>query len=80
MEELLKWIEYIEDVRQERKVQHLQKDILVIVLFATLANADDWVKIALLAQIYEDYKNRSLKKHLQMIHSSVGALSYLTAS
>lgn len=80
MEKLLKWIEYIEDVRQERKVQHLQKDILIIVLFATLANADDWVEIALFAQMYEDSYNRSLKKHLQMIYSSVGALSYLTAS
>lgn len=45
MEELLQWIEYVEDVRQERKVQHLLKEILVIVLFATLANADDWVEI-----------------------------------
>lgn len=40
MEELLNWMEYIEDVRQARKVRHKLKDILVIVLFATLANAD----------------------------------------
>lgn len=62
MEELLKWMEYIEDVRQERKVRHLLKDILVIVLFATLANADDWVEIALFAQIYEGY----LKKYIEL--------------
>lgn len=62
MEELLKWMEYIEDVRQERKVRHLLKDILVIVLFATLANADDWVEIALFAQVYEDY----LKKYIEL--------------
>ena len=61
MEELLKWMEYIEDVRQERKVRHLLKDILVIVLFATLANADDWVEIALFAQVYEEY----LKKYIE---------------
>lgn len=42
MEELLNWMEYIEDVRQVRKVRNKLKDILVIVLFATLANADDW--------------------------------------
>ena len=41
MEELLSWMEYIEDVRQPWKVKHSLKDILVIVLFATLANADD---------------------------------------
>lgn len=62
MEELLQWMEYIEDVRQERKVRHLLKDILVIVLFATLANADDWVEIALFAQVYEEY----LKKYIEL--------------
>lgn len=41
MKELLDWMEYIEDVRQTRKVHHKIKDILVIVLFATLADADD---------------------------------------
>lgn len=46
MEKLLQWMEYIEDVRQERKVRHKLKDILVIVLFATLADADGWVEIA----------------------------------
>ena len=40
MQELLEWMEYIEDTRQQRKVRHTLKDILVIVLFATLANAD----------------------------------------
>ena len=55
MEELLQWMEYIEDSRQERKVRHSLKDILVIVLFATLANADDWVEIALFAKEYQDY-------------------------
>lgn len=60
MEELLQWMEYIEDVRQERKVRHLLKDILVIVLFATLANADDWVEIALFAENFQDY----LKKYI----------------
>lgn len=62
MEELLQWMEYIEDVRQKRKVRHLLKDILVIVLFATLANADDWVEIALFAQVYEEY----LKEYIEL--------------
>lgn len=55
MEELLDWMEYIEDVRQARKVRHKLKDILVIVLFATLANADDWVEMEMFAKEYEDY-------------------------
>ena len=62
MEGLLKWMEYIEDVRQEREVRHLLKDILVVVLSATPANADGWVEIALFAQVYEDY----LKKYIEL--------------
>lgn len=62
MEELLQWMEYIEDIRQSRKVRHELKDILVIVLFATLANADDWVKIATFAELYQDY----LRKYIQL--------------
>lgn len=55
MEELLNWMEYIEDSRQAGKVRHKLKDILVIVLFATLANADDWVEIALFGKEYQDF-------------------------
>lgn len=55
MEELLGWMEYIEDVRQTRKVRHKLKDILVIVLFATLANAEDWVDMAMFAEVHQDY-------------------------
>ena len=40
MEQLLEWMEIIEDVRQHRKVRHSIKDILIIVLFAMLANAE----------------------------------------
>ena len=45
MNELLEWMEYIEDNRQQTKVRHKLKDIIVIVLFATLANVNDWVEI-----------------------------------
>lgn len=62
MEELLLWMEYIEDVRQEKKVRHSLKDILGIVLFATLANADDWVEMALFAETYQEY----LKKYIEL--------------
>lgn len=62
MGELLDWMEYIEDVRQARKVRHKLKDILVIVLFATLADADDWVEIAMFAEAYQDY----LRKYIEL--------------
>lgn len=62
MEELLQWMEYIEDVRQAKKVRHKLKDILVIVLFATLANADDWVDIALFGECYQEY----LRKYIAL--------------
>ena len=62
MQELLDWMEYIENDRQQRKVRHTLKDILVIVLFATLANADDWVEMALFAENYQDY----LRKYIEL--------------
>ena len=55
MQELLDWLEYLEDGRQQSKVRHKLKDISVIVLFATLANADDWVEMAMFADYYQDY-------------------------
>ena len=37
MQELLDWLEYIEDDRQQRKIRHTLKDILVIVLFRNVS-------------------------------------------
>ena len=62
MQELMDWMEYIEDVRQVGKVCHKLKDILVIVLFATLADADDWVEIAMFAQVHQEY----LRKYIEL--------------
>ncbi len=42
---LLELMEYIENNHQQTKVRHKLKDIIVIVLFATLANVNDWVEI-----------------------------------
>ena len=55
MQELLEWLEYLEDGRQQSKVRYPLKDILVIVLFGTLANADDWVEIAMFAEYNQEY-------------------------
>lgn len=62
IQELFEWMEYIEDTRQQTKVRHTLKDILVIVLFATLANADDWVEMALFAENCQDY----LRKYIEL--------------
>ena len=55
MEELLEWMEFIEDGQQQSKVRHSLRDILVIVLFASLGNADDWVEIGIFAKVHEEY-------------------------
>ena len=50
--EQLEWIVWM-DSRQQSKVRHKLKDILVITLFATFADADDWVEIGMFAKIHE---------------------------
>ena len=61
MKELLEWMEYIEDGRQQAKVRHKLKDILVIVLFASLGNAEDWVEIEIFARFHERYLRKYIK-------------------
>lgn len=55
IEELLQWMDYIEDIRQKRKIKHTLKDILGIVLFVTLTNADGWVEMEMFAETYQGY-------------------------
>ena len=62
MERILEYIGTIEDVRQEWKVEHKLKDIVVIILFATLANAEDWVEMETFAQENEEI----LKEHIEL--------------
>ena len=59
--EQLEWIAWM-DSRQQSKVRHALKDIVVMVLFATFADADDWVEIAMFAKIHEAY----LRKYLRL--------------
>lgn len=61
MEQLLEWMEIIEDTRQHRKVRHSIKDILVIVLFATLSNADTWEQIVDFALWNEDHPRQYIE-------------------
>ena len=61
MSEILKMIEIIEDTRQPWKVKHKLLDIIVIVLFAKLANADDWEEIEYCAEVNENFLKQYIK-------------------
>ena len=45
MKEVLDFVSTVTDLRQEKKVLHKMKDIILLVFFAMLANADDWVEM-----------------------------------
>jgi len=62
MLEILKEIEIIEDPRQQSKVKHKLLDIVIIVLFAKLANADEWENIELFANENEEF----LKQYIEL--------------
>lgn len=55
MQGILQHLTHVEDRRQQSKVRHLMSDIIGIVFFATLANADEWTQIHAFAEEYEDY-------------------------
>ena len=52
----------IEDKRQSSKVRHKVKDIVVIVLMGTLANANTWEEIELFAKEHEEF----LKQYIEL--------------
>ena len=55
MDEVLRMIEIVEDKRQSWKVKHKLLDIVVIVLFAKKANAEDWEEIEYCAEYNEEF-------------------------
>ena len=59
--EQLEWVAWM-DSRQQSKARHKLKDIVVIVLFATFADADDWVEIGMFGKLHEAY----LRKYLEL--------------
>ena len=61
MEQLLQWMEMIEDTRQQAKIRHSLKDILAIVLFATLANANTWEEMEDFAKNQKAYLRNYLE-------------------
>lgn len=61
MTEILRTIELIEDKRQ-KKVKNKLLDIVIIMLFAKLANADDWEEIEIFAKSNEEF----LKQYMEL--------------
>ena len=62
MNNILQWLNSVIDLRQEKKVKHLMKDIIAIVFFAKIANADEWTQIHYFAVEKESY----LRKYLEL--------------
>lgn len=62
MEYLLKYLDKVTDNRQEKKVRHKMGDIIALVFFAMLANADEWVEIEIFGREHEDF----LKEYLEL--------------
>lgn len=61
MKELLDYVSTVTDLRQEKKVLHKMKDIIMLVFFAMLANADDWVEMEVFGNEHEDFLRNYLE-------------------
>ena len=62
MREVFKYLEMVRDNRQEIKVLHKMSDIIGLVFFAMLANANEWVEIEIFGQEHEAF----LRKYLEL--------------
>jgi predicted transposase YbfD/YdcC len=62
MTKLLKYLDTVTDKRQEKKVRHKIGDIIALVFFAMLANANEWTTIEIFGKEHEAF----LRKHLEL--------------
>ena len=62
MKALLDYVSTVTDSRQEKKVRHKMMDIIMLVFFATLANADDWVEI----EVFGKEQEHLLREYLEL--------------
>jgi len=62
MIKVLKYLKLVVDNRQEKKVRHKMSDIIALVFFAMLANADEWTEIEIFGKEHEEY----LRKYLEL--------------
>ena len=61
MKALLDYVSTVTDSRQEKKVRHKMMDIIMLVFFASLANADDWVEMEVFGKEHEDFLRNYLE-------------------
>jgi predicted transposase YbfD/YdcC len=62
VQKILEFLGHARDNREQRKVLHKLSDIIVIVLFAKLANADNWVEIEQFAVHHKEF----LKEYIEL--------------
>jgi predicted transposase YbfD/YdcC len=62
MNNIFEWLNNVIDLRQDHKIKHLMKDIIAIVFFAKLANANEWDEIHYFAVEKEAF----LRKYLEL--------------
>ena len=61
MQSFLAYLTQVEDRRQEKKITHKMMDIIAIVFFGMLANANEWMEIWYFAVEHEDFLRRYLE-------------------
>lgn len=61
MKALLDYVSTVTDMRQEKKVLHKMMDIIMLVFFAMLANADDWVEMEVFGKEHEAFLRNYLE-------------------
>lgn len=61
MKALLDYVSTVVDMRQEKKVLHKMMDIIMLVFFAMLANADDWVEMEVFGKEHEKFLRNYLE-------------------
>lgn len=61
MKALLDYVSTVTDIRQEKKVLHKMMDIIMLVFFATLGDADDWVEMEVFGKEHEDFLRNYLE-------------------
>lgn len=61
MKTLLDYVSTVTDTRQQKKVRHKMMDIIMLVFFATLGNADDWVEMEVFGKEHEKFLRNYLE-------------------
>ncbi len=61
MKTLLEYVSTVTDIWQEKKVLHKMIDIIMLVFFATRADADDWVEMEVFGREHEKFLRNYLE-------------------